>query len=355
MVAGVNRFRAYGDLIYYFNSNSLRAIDAELNEFGIDNNVKGGEFVGEYNDCVIVKDENGLGYLVTAGDFKLEKIPLPENTYFYDQMFDEFIPVYHSTSIFEPRINGVFNISNNELNMFPADCKASVVIEGFGIYISGSVLCLYDQSTGKQKWSINLIEDGVFPVTNSDLKTQFGNILFRMHDSFWIQAGNLFFLEISVTSGKLIRKIDLMGSFGLLPQTVEYNSFSLGDVHFDEKRGVIKSLSHRYYWEFDINTLQGRIVKDFGVHTLPEYWRIKRSTVYAGDKNLYFIGARKGEAVNRAVGIFDTEKAEVVWYDEPLEEKKFLFFADAPPQANAKLLAVLDTEKNLRVYERDGF
>jgi hypothetical protein len=130
----------------------------------------------------------------------------------------------------------------------------------------------------------------------------------------------------------------------------EASDFGGLDYHLDEQNGIIKAFAYRYYFELDLNTLQGKIKKDFG-EDFQTSWRINRSRSYPNDKNLYFIGARRGEAVNRAVGIFDTETCKIVWYDEPLEEKKFLFFTNAP-QANDKYLGVLDSENNLRIYER---
>lgn len=140
-------------------------------------------------------------------------------------------------------------------------------------------------------------------------------------------------------------------TLSLTPDSIENFNFSVKDVHLDNESGIIKSLSYRYYWELNLDTLKIEIKKDFGENS-KESWRINRSTFYSGDKKLYFIGSNRGEVVNRAVGIFDTEKLEVIWYDAPLEEKKYLFFTDVP-QANNKQLGVLDSENNLRIYERE--
>lgn len=167
----------------------------------------------------------------------------------------------------------------------------------------------------------------------------------------WVLVTNRKIIGIDVEKGILVHEIDLCRELGLAPNTMENFNFSLKDVHLDEEKGLIKSLSYRYYWEMNLETLQIKIKKDFGEKT-DNTWRINRSKYYSGDKNLYFIGTNKGEVVNRAVGVFDTEKLEVVWYDTPLEEKKYLFFTDVP-QASTKSLGVLDSENNLRIYERD--
>jgi len=170
-------------------------------------------------------------------------------------------------------------------------------------------------------------------------------------NTLWILVTNRKIIGIDVEKGILLHEIDLCKELGLAPNTIENFNFSLKDVHLDEEKGFIKSLSYRYYWEMNLETLQIKIKKDFGEKS-DNTWRINRSKYYSGDNNLYFIGTNKGEVVNRAVGVFDTEKLEVVWYDTPLEEKKYLFFTDVP-QASTKSLAVLDSENNLRIYERD--
>ena len=38
-------------------------------------------------------------------------------------------------------------------------------------------------------------------------------------------------------------------------------------MHLDKKKGVIKSLSYRYYWEFDLNTFTITIKEDFGINS----------------------------------------------------------------------------------------
>lgn len=60
--------------------------------------------------------------------------------------------------------------------------------------------------------------------------------------------------------------------------------------------------------------------------------------------NLNYIGKKEA--------YFDTENFEVIWFEAPLEERKHLFFTDVP-QVNNEVLGVMDSENNLRVYERN--
>jgi len=182
------------------------------------------------------------------------------------------------------------------------------------------------------------------------IPSEIENIIGVYDNKLWLHISYQKIVALDIENGNLVHQIQLNDHLSL-----PFNSndgLYVGDLHLDEINGIIKSLSDRYYFELDLKNLQAVIKKDFGKdHS--NNWRIKRSRFYEGDKNLYFIGANKGEAVNRAVGIFDTESCEVIWYDTPLEEKKFLFYTDTP-QRNDSHLAVLDSENNLWLYEKEN-
>lgn len=164
----------------------------------------------------------------------------------------------------------------------------------------------------------------------------------------WLLVTDRRLIGLDTETGTLLHEINICEALNLKPNTVELYSFSLGDTHLDEEKGIIKGFAHRYYWELNLNSLLVEIKVDFGEGNT---WRIKKSKYYQGDKNLYFTGARSGETFDRAIGIFDTEKLEIIWYDEPLGDGRYLFFTDI--QANDKLIGALDSEQNLRIYERD--
>ncbi|MBP1225396.1 hypothetical protein [Flavobacterium sp. 1355] len=251
---------------------------------------------------------------------------------------------------------GLFNIEDgkqiqafenfNNCNFILQDDE---IIIGFNKdkYISG-----FSNVQNIELWNFSLSKiEAISNGVETDMETEFLSFIGVYKKALWILVTNRKIIGLDVEKGILLHEINLCKELGLIPDTIENFNFSIKDVHLDEEKGVIKSLSYRYYWEMNLDTLKIEIKKDFGENP-KESWRINRSKYYSGDKNLYFIGANKGEVVNRAVGIFDTEKLEVVWYDAPLEEKKYLFFTDVP-QTNNKLLGVLDSENNLRIYESD--
>jgi hypothetical protein len=65
---------------------------------------------------------------------------------------------------------------------------------------------------------------------------------------------------------------------------------------------------------------------------------------------LFFCGYFQEIHSPNAFGIFDTEKAEIIWSETTKDDLGYFY---NPPQANDKLLAVLDDKHNLLVYERD--
>jgi hypothetical protein len=81
-----------------------------------------------------------------------------------------------------------------------------------------------------------------------------------------------------------------------------------------------------------------------------EIIRVRYSTYYPNDKNLYFCGFYNKSGIPNIFGIFDTEKAEVVWYDMKKEDGGAFY---NPPQANEQYLAILDDKHNLLIYDRE--
>ncbi|KFF17760.1 hypothetical protein [Flavobacterium hydatis] len=251
---------------------------------------------------------------------------------------------------------GVFNIYNGEIlqaiekfdncNFLLQDER---IIIGFNKDkdISG-----FSNLDNRQLWNFSISSLKVFINDEGDeLQTELISFIGINKKIVWILVTNRKIIGIDIEKGNLLHEIDLCKELGLVPDSIENFNFLVKDVHLDNENGIIKSLSYRYYWELNLDTFKIEIKKDFGENP-KQSWRINRSAFYSEDKKLYFIGSNKGEVVNRAVGIFDTEKLEVIWYDAPLEEKKYLFFTDVP-QANNKQLGVLDSENNLRIYQRE--
>ncbi|MFK7061451.1 hypothetical protein V3Q90_15135 [Flavobacterium oreochromis] len=218
--------------------------------------------------------------------------------------------------------------------------------------LDNTQLFSFSLNSGKQLWQFSFSQLSNYITDEGEEKlVELVSIIGVYNTILWLLVTDRRLVGLNAETGALLHEVNLCESLGLKPQTVENYSFSMNNLafkaHLDEEKGIIKSFAHRYYWELDLNTLKADIKVDFGPGNT---WRIQKSKFYEGDKNLYFIGAKNGETFDRAIGIFDTEKYEITWYDEPLGEGRYLFFTDI--QANDKLLGALDSEQNLRIYEK---
>ena len=305
------------------------------------------EFVGHFNNIFIVKDIDGIGYKLNLDTLDLDEID-NSKIKFYDKNQYNLFPIYRSQSIFEPTENGVYDILSNSVKFISKDCKSTEIIDNFYVGSFDGVLFSNSLNMGEELWqfSLSLIPNNI---PDEDKHAELVSFLGIYKNILWILITDTRLIGLNIETGILLHEIHLCESLGLQPQTTESYTFSLGDIHLDQEKGSIKGFAHRYYWELDLNNLQAEIKVDFGAVT-SHSWRIKKSKFYKADKNLYFTGAKNGETFDRAIGIFDTEKLEITWYDEPLGEGRYLFFTDI--QANDKLLGALDSEQNLRIYER---
>ncbi|MDR0865388.1 MAG: hypothetical protein LBO74_10730 [Candidatus Symbiothrix sp.] len=244
---------------------------------------------------------------------------------------------------------GIFDYRHNKVLWEKELSTALQIVDNFVLNLT-LTLNRYDLENGNLLWQFSVSD---FPsyknYCGEEIKAEIRQIIGVYNNILWLYISVSHLVGIDVETGEKVYHIDDITDFLGLKEK-EAGDFIGLDCHLDEQNGVIKAFAYRYYFEIDLNALQGKIKKDFG-EDFQSSWRIRCGRYYPNDKNLYFVGARRGEAVNRAVGIFDTESCEVIWYDEPLEEKKFLFFTDAP-QANEKYLGVLDSENNLRIYEQ---
>jgi len=244
---------------------------------------------------------------------------------------------------------GLFDCINRKI-MWTKDISTSLHIVNNIVLNQNLLLNRYDVENGNLLWQFSLSD---FPTYKNhrgeDIEAKIQKIIGVYNNILWLYISARHLVGIDVETGKKIHHIEDIAEFvGLKGEEKHY--LSGRDYHLDEQQGKIKALVFRYYVEINLNTLKGEVKKDFG-ENFQTSWRITRSQFYEGDDNLYFVGAKNGEAVLRAVGIFDTKKYEVIWYDEPLKEKKFLFFVGTP-QANEKYLGILDSENNLRIYEK---
>ena len=151
----------------------------------------------------------------------------------------------------------------------------------------------------------------------------------------WVHIGGFRLIGIDIETGKQVHYIEdvVKGD--------EQNNF------LDVTNGILKTLSFDYYAEFDLRTL---VFRKQTTIKHKENIKIRASNFYEGDRYLYFCGYHNNKFDKpNTFGIFDTEKAKIVWYDTTKDDLGYFY---NPPQANDKLLAVLDDKHNLLVYDR---
>jgi hypothetical protein len=150
----------------------------------------------------------------------------------------------------------------------------------------------------------------------------------------WIHVGGFRLVGIDIETGKKMHYIENVLK-------------AVGNNFLDEIDGMLKTLSYDYYAEFDLETLKFR--KQIQINC-PEDIKIRSTNFYLNDKHLYFCGYYRKSDKPNVFGIFDTEKAEIVWYDTQKDDLGYFY---NPPQANDKLLVILDDKHNLLVYDKE--
>jgi hypothetical protein len=170
----------------------------------------------------------------------------------------------------------------------------------------------------------------------------------------WVHVGGFRLVGIDVKTGKQTHYIeDMAYHLGLTKEERRHFDFaSYGNsIHLDENAGILKAFAHRYYVEIDLKNLQGKVKKDFGEDWRTS-WRIKNSIYYQKYSDLLFFSGyyKNMDKQPNGFGVFDTGKSEILWYDTHKNDGGYFY---TPPQANDKLLAILDDKHNLLVYNRE--
>ncbi|WP_101688942.1 hypothetical protein [Dysgonomonas massiliensis] len=245
-------------------------------------------------------------------------------------------------------ISNLFNIKENEL-MFSEWLYENL------FFLDNYLFSKQDQSIklfnleGTEIWQFS-ISDFPYYINHfgEERKPEIEQIIGIYNNILWVYASQNSFLGIDIVTGNLVYHIEDIPSFlGL--QGDSRLGFSVYTIHLDQNAGVLKSFAFRYYFEVDLNTLTGKMKRDFG--KWEDGWRINRSSFRQEEPNLLFFSGmyKLVDTTPNAFGIFDTEKAEIIWHETRKEGQGFF---NKPIQVNEKLLAVLDDECNLIIYER---
>ncbi|MDR1730201.1 MAG: hypothetical protein LBR52_06025 [Prevotellaceae bacterium] len=213
-----------------------------------------------------------------------------------------------------------------------------------------SLIYCFNVLDGNVLWQFSISDFSPYKdIWGKDQPAKINQIIGVYNNVLWILVSEFRLIGIDVETGKLIHHIEnILDFLGLDKEEKQHVNLS-DTIHLNEKQGVLKAFAHRFYFEIDLNRLTGQVKKDFGA-IWKDSWRIKHSNYYQEYPNLlFFCGYYKNMDVSNAFGFFDTEKAEIIWYDTTKDDLGYFY---NPPQANDKLLAILDDKHNLLVYER---
>ncbi len=127
-----------------------------------------------------------------------------------------------------------------------------------------------------------------------------------------------------------------------------------GHVPFlDEEKGCIYLLQNNLFNRLDLNTQKANYIYDSRTAPLENQFYFESST-YIGNNLIYFMGSRNVEENSYCnyIGLFDTEKIEVVWHWRAPEGHTF-GVSPTNFQASENKLYALDRTGTLHIFEKE--
>jgi hypothetical protein len=363
-IEGVKRAVADQRNIFYIvtKDNSIKFLDHEKEILKIDTNIS---YLVVKENLLFVESFSEIDGLEKTDVYNLaqsqfEKFPFAERILLRGEVVNNKILSFYNEERLKKEIGVVAFDSDGKIGFEKLDTdfkKVQYKLSGNTIVLSDKNrnIYMYSGNQFEKRTSFSLSNVPAYKDVDGNLQNaELVSVIGIYKGLLWLHIKQFYFIALGVESGELKHQVFLPEVFNIPATGPWYSSFTIGDVHLDSEKGIIKSLAFFRYWEFDLNTLQGVVKKEFGVSTKekPLAWRINKSQYYPGDKNLYFIGTRPQQSVNDAIGVFDTEICEVAWFDEPLPKEKYLFFSILP-QVNSKFLIVQDSQNGLWVYQKE--
>jgi hypothetical protein len=297
------------------------------------------------NNIIIVEDYYGKAFIIDAGKVK----PFLQKKYSISQIWKNYAIVYWDS---EGSIGyfGVFNIKNNNLLYEKEDIMRRKILSCKELVCYSKTELFYiNYIANISIWQFSI---SGFPSYIQGQEADIKQIIGVYNNVLWIHVGEFHLIGLDVDNGKIVHHIeDIRTIIKSANNNIELG-FSLKlEFFLDKEKGLLKALLGNSYIEIDLNTLSGIEKKYFG-NDWKNGWHVHSTNFYPEEpSHIFFSGYYQLNAGKpNAFGIFDTEKAEIIWYDTTKDDLGYFY---NPPQANDKLLAILDDKKNLLIYERD--
>ena len=353
MIPGCTRLMLTETGCFTYHNGLVHLLDKELEVKRV-GELNGCEFISDYKDDIIIKDDGGKGFLIDKKNSVIKEIENFDQLKLSNYRYKEYLPVYIRKSIYDQSKEGIYSLKEKRVLWLSENCKSNRFVNEYFVGYFDNFLFRNDIQNGELLWQFSFEKGPGYKNIDGNIQpAELSSIIGAYKNKLWLHVKQFYFLALDIETGIVAHQFFMPDIFGRSTITRWQDSLSIGDLHLDADKGIIKSLAYWRYWEFDLNTFTGTIKKEFGHATKenPIAWSINQSRSYPGDKNLYFIGKRSRQVLNDIVGVFDTELCDVTWYDKPLQSQDWLSFSSSP-QSNDKYMAVQDSKNNLWVYEK---
>jgi hypothetical protein len=341
-ILGVKRFQLYSDK-HFISINKKNDVYLDRSTYLC--NIEDAFYIYRWKEVLVISDIYGKTFIVEK-DFKLNEFLNLE--YSVSNIINNYAIIYKDYN--EKTYYGVYDFVKEKI-LFETEIGIGGSIYNDKMYFTRyEDIISFGIKEEKILWQFSISD---FPPYKShrgeEIKADIKQIIGVYNNILWVYIGEWHLVGLDVNTGEKVHHIENM--LELLGLNRKERLFGLDDtIHLNEQQGILKFFGFRYYFEIDLNTLQGKVKKDFGEDCFLN-WRIRYSNYYQEYPDLlFFCGYFQEIHSPNAFGIFDTEKAEIIWSETTKDDLGYFY---NPPQANDKLLAVLDDKHNLLVYERD--
>lgn len=285
-----------------------------------------------------VTDENSLCLICSDGKCFLVKnhntfeIPYKcQNT----EMVDGKIVVYEYDFNLLKTVFNIYDINEGRV-IFNEGIVSNIFLMENGFIANDENTVSYktlDKNSAHWDFSINQFKE-VSDWKGDLVKAKIEKIFGLHNNTFWFQLTGFRLIGLDMFTGELKHNLENIVKGGK------------NNNHLDINNGILITLSHDYYSEFDLDNLQ---VKKQIVLDNENGLKINGFSFYQGDNNLYFYGNMDNSNFPNAFGIFDRDQEEITFYQKADSKNQYFF---ETPKANNSLVAIKDSNNTLFVFDK---
>ncbi|EHQ43864.1 hypothetical protein [Myroides odoratus] len=191
---------------------------------------------------------------------------------------------------------------------------------------------LIDVERGKVLWTIP--QPNVEKPYGYNGLTSIKKVLGIYKDCLWLQLPDSRLLVLDIDNGFI--KHELKHDYYIVHERGTF---------FDSKEGVLKIFFYNLYAKYSLELMDFVEEYDLGI---PELFQATSMISIPNDKYIYYTAKLNDVSmISNAYGIFDSEKKEIVFQGEEIEEGGCFY---QEPQVNDELFTILDAKGNLIIH-----